>query len=411
MARVREINRIDELAQLRQEWGELLRHTPGASFFQSLEWLEVYWRHFGEGRKLRVLLVSAENDSERDGGGCRQEVQRADAASPATSSVPLGLTGIVPLVVEREPSNVGPLRVLTFPLHAWGSFYGPIGPDPEATLTAGLEHIQHSERDWDFLELRWLGAEGTDPSQAQHALLANGFQAYLTQSDRSAVVDLRGTWDSYWSSRKGAWLRRFHHAERVLAEQGDVSYVRYRPRGAACGDGSPRWDLYNACEELARRSWQGEASDGTTLSHETVRGFLRDTHEAAAAAGAVDLNLLLIDGLPVAFIYGYHYGGYVYGLRRGYDASLARDGAGNVLLAYALRDSFDRGDRIYDMGVGSLASKRHFQTRLLPILRCSHYPTSAPRTQVLRLKRWWQSRRWPVSTAAGRAHSNATDSR
>ena len=59
----------------------------------------------------------------------------------------------------------------------------------------------------------------------------------------------------------------------------------------------------------------------------------------------------------MAFIYGYHYHGYVYGLRRGYDAERSREGAGNVLLAYTLRDSFARGDRIYDMGVGSLAEQ------------------------------------------------------
>jgi CelD/BcsL family acetyltransferase involved in cellulose biosynthesis len=383
MARVLEINRIDELSQFRREWEQLLRLTPGGSFFQSLEWLEVYWRHFGQGRELRVLLVSVADH----------------------------LTGILPLVVEREPSKVGPLRVLTFPLHAWGSFYGPIGSDPEGTLTAGLEHVQHTRQDWDFLELRWLGAVGTDPRHAQRAMLANGFQAYLTQADRSAVADLGGSWDSYWSSRKGAWLRRYHHAERALAEQGDVSYVRYRPAGSASDDGLPRWDLYNICEELARRSWQGTATDGTTLSHEPIRTFLREVHEAAAAAGAVDLNLLLIDGLPVAFIYGYHYGGYVYGLRRGYDASRSREGAGNVLLAYTVRDSFARGDRIYDMGVGSLESKRHLQTRLLPILRCSHYPPSAPRTQVLRLKRWWQSRRLRVSAAAVRTDSPTAEAR
>ena len=142
-------------------------------------------------------------------------------------------------------------------------------------------------------------------------------------------------------------------------------------------DGSPRWDLYDACEDLARRSWQSAATNGTTLSHESVRGFLRDAHQAAAAAGAVDLNLLLLDGSPVAFIYGYHYRGYVYGLRRGYDVERGAEGAGNVLLAYTLRDSFARGDRLYDMGVGSLRSKRHFETRVIPLLRYSHYPPLA----------------------------------
>ncbi len=206
-------------------------------------------------------------------------------------------------------------------------------------------------------------------------------------------------------ARKGAWLRRFRHAEQSSPSRARSRYVRYRPLGRPHDDGSPRWDLYDACEELARRSWQGAATDGTTLSHEAVRGFLRETHQAAAAAGAVDLNLLLIDGSPVAFVYGYYHRGYVYGLRRGYDAERCRAGAGNVLLAYTLRDSFARGDRIYDMGVGSLESKRYFQTRLLPILRFSHFPPLAARTQLLRLKRWWQARRLPASIAVGRAQA------
>ena len=88
-----------------------------------------------------------------------------------------------------------------------------------------------------------------------------------------------------------------------------------------------------------------------------------------------------------------------------------REGAGNVLLAYMLRDSFARGDRLYDMGVGSLESKRHFQTRLLPMLRYSHFPPLALRAQVLRLKRWWQGRRLPASIAVGRVLDAARPTR
>jgi len=54
-------------------------------------------------------------------------------------------------------------------------------------------------------------------------------------------------------------------------------------------------------------------------------------------------------------------------LRRGYDVERAPAGAGNVLLAYTLRDSFARGDRLFDMGVGSPQSKCHFETRLIPV--------------------------------------------
>jgi CelD/BcsL family acetyltransferase involved in cellulose biosynthesis len=383
MDRVVEINRIEQLADFRQDWEELLAQTAGASFFQSLEWLEAYWRHFGAEQRLRVLVVLGEDR-------------------------PLG---ILPLVVRSEATKIGRLRVLTFPLHDWGSFYGPIGPDPGLTLAAGLAHIRATRRDWDLFELRWQGAPDTNLMQAPQAMRAAGFQAYPTVWDYAAMVDLAGTWQSYWSTRKGAWLRRLRHAEHKLAEQGVVSYERYRPLGQAQGDGSPRWDLYDACEELARRSWQGEATNGTTLSHEAVRGFLREAHEAAAACGAVDLNLLLLDGTPVAFVYGYQYRGYVYGLRRGYDAQRTREGAGNALLARVLQDSFARGDRIYDMGVGSLESKRHFQTGLAPVMRYSHFPVLALRSQALRVKRWWQGRRLPGSIAVGRVQDGTTDAR
>ena len=97
-------------------WGNLLRQTARGSFFQSLEWLEVYWRHFGQGQRLRVMVVL---DEDRP-------------------------SGIVPLVVRSERSKVGGLRVLTFPLHDWGSFYGPIGPEPGRTLAAGLEHVRRT---------------------------------------------------------------------------------------------------------------------------------------------------------------------------------------------------------------------------------------------------------------------------
>ena len=97
---------------------------------------------------------------------------------------------------------------------------------PEQTLAAGLEHIRRTRREWDILELRWQGAPGTDPAQVQGVMRAAGFQAYATVWDRTALVDLAGTWESYWSGRKATWLQRFRSAEQKLSKQGEISYVR-----------------------------------------------------------------------------------------------------------------------------------------------------------------------------------------
>jgi CelD/BcsL family acetyltransferase involved in cellulose biosynthesis len=382
MERVLEIREIERLAEYRPIWSELLAQTPAAGFFQSLEWLEVYWRYFGASQKLRVIVV-------------------LDGGQPI---------GIMPLVVRTESTKVGRVGVLTYPLHAWGSFYGPIAADPNRVLAAAFAHIRHAPRDWDVFELRWQGAPGVDPSQTLHTMRHSGYNAYSTVWDRTALVELTGNWDSYWASRKANWLQRYRAGERKLEQHGEISYVRYRPEGQAKGDGSPRWDLYDACERIAQRSWQGAATDGTTLSHATVRAFLREMHSAAAAAGGVDLNLLLLNGEPAAFAYNYHYQGSIYGLRRGYDAEKSRDGAGHVLLVHALRDSFARGDHIYDLGVGSLESKEPFQTRLAAIFRFSYFPSLRLQSQLLRVKRWWQSRH-STFIAVGCARDSTADAR
>jgi CelD/BcsL family acetyltransferase involved in cellulose biosynthesis len=371
MASVEEINRIEELAGFRPVWDALLARTDGRSFFHTLPWLEVYWEHFGAGQRLRALIVSDRGE----------------------------LIGIMPLVVRAERTRLGSVRVLTYPLDDWGSFYGPIGPQPEATLAAGLAHVRRTPRDWDILELRWIDPAGPYGRQTERAMRAAGFQACRSVWDYTAVIDLNGGWGAYLAGRSSKWRSNLRRTERRLGRQGRVDYLRYRPRGQAHGEEDPRWDLYDLCEEIARRSWQGSSTSGTTLSHESVRQFLRSVHAVAARAGAVDLNLLLLDGRPLAFAYNYYWRGHVYGLRAGYNAELSREGAGNLLLARAIEDSFRRGELLYDLGARYIEGKRPLLTRIVPIFRYSHFHPGTPRTLLLRMKRWLQARRFRQEAA------------
>jgi CelD/BcsL family acetyltransferase involved in cellulose biosynthesis len=381
MEGVLEVNDLGGLQPYRADWWRLLQQTPGAAFFQSLEWLEVYWRHFGHGQRLRVLLVL------EDGAVC----------------------GIVPLVVRREATRVGPLRFLTYPLDDWGSFYGPVAPEPQRALAAALRHVAATRRDWDVLELRWVAAAACDAAHSAATLQAAGFQAHRSQRGETAIIDLRCSWEEYLSARTAKWRNNLRRWERRLHERGAAEYVRYRPAGAARGDGDPRWDLYDACVDVARRSWQGSSTTGTTLCHREVCDFLRGAHAAAVAAGAADINLLLVAGRPVAFAYNYQFQGHVFGLRIGYDAQHAPDGAGNLLYAYAIRDSIQRGDRLYDLGPGSLECKRALMTQVEPIYRYSHYRPAAWRAQLIRFKRWMDERRHGARAAVSSAAMPDTD--
>jgi CelD/BcsL family acetyltransferase involved in cellulose biosynthesis len=311
MLDVQEINDIETLGHYRHVWRQLVDETADATFFHTLQWLEVYWKHYGAGQRLRVLIV-------------------------AQDGLPLG---ILPMVVRRERRKIGAVSILTYPLDDWGSFFGPLGPCPDATLRAGLEYFARAERDWDLLDVRWVGDGPAARAETEAALAAAELPASCSVRATTALIDLPTTWDAYFSALPNKWRANFRRWCRRLNERGELSLLRYRPAGEATDEGDPRWDLYDACEEIARRSWQGSSTTGTTISHDEVRPFLRDAHAAGAKSGHVEINLLKMGETPIAYAYNYHRQGRVYGLRVGYDPEASRDGAGNVLYGLAIRDS------------------------------------------------------------------------
>ena len=398
MIEVREINQIEGLSEFRLSWQSLLAQTTGASFFHSMEWLECYWKHFAAGQQLRVLVVT-EN---------QQPV------------------GIVPFVVRTESTRVGRLRMLTYPLQDWATFFGPIGPNPSATLVAALRHVRQTPRDWDVLDLRWIDADSTDLGRTELAMAQTGFRPCRQKWDRSSLVELPETWQGYWQGREAKFRKNIDRLQQRVAEQGKMELVRYRPQPAYGGNVDPRWDLshtcnvnprsdrydntcnvnprrdlydntckvdprwdlYDTCVELAQRSWQGEDGDKTNLCHAEVSGFLRDTHAAAARLGAVDLSLLYFNNVPTAFMYNYCWQGTVYGLRRGFDPQFKHLRPGLVLQKMMFEDGHRRGDRCYDLGTGSHDTKQAWRTRVQTSYRFTFFPALVLRAQML----WWN--RW-----------------
>ena len=376
MADVIEIGTLEELESYRLVWDSLLPKTPRASFFHTYDWFTTFWKHFGHERKMRVLVIQA-------------------------SGTPIG---IVPLCVQRERYQVGNLRVLTYPLSDWGFWYGPIGSNQSASMFMALRHIRDTPRDWDMLDLRWVPAEPTDHTATSRALRAAGWNPEKSAYQESSVIEMTDTdWGGYFANRSKKWRAETRRQLRGLKRDHEVTFQRHRPAGAAFGDNDPRWDFFEDCLAVSRNSWQAQSQSGNTLCHEHVEPFLRDCHAMAAKLGMLDVGLLKVDGQAAAFQYNYCYDGTVSGLRMGYDRRFTRQGLGNVVLNYTLEDSFSRGDRQLELGVGDYPFKQRLRTKVESSCRLTCYPRLAWRAQGVRLTRWLKGRR----TAAGKA-SKAT---
>jgi CelD/BcsL family acetyltransferase involved in cellulose biosynthesis len=369
MVEIQEIDNIEELSHYRLLWNSLFRSTPSATFFHTYDWLETAWRHFGRNQQLRVLVARA-------------------AGQPL---------GILPLCIRTEKYRVGNVRVLTYPLDNWGTWYGPIGPNPCATMMAAMQHLRTREqRDWDMIELRWIGPESVECGRTARAMRAAGMLTERCEYQTTSVIDLPGGWEQYLASKSSKSRRDLRRSMRRVFDDPSVEYIRHRPVPAAEGDGDPRWDLYEECEEVARSSWQGSVTNGNTLTHEGVRDYYRDAHVAAARLGMVDVNVIHIAGRPAAFLYSYHHQGQVTLHRTGYDASQAENGIGFGLLLKSLEDSCSRGDHSVDFGPGEREQKRRLRTRVESTYRLTYAPFSSWRSQAVQWSRWaknrWQQR-------------------
>ncbi len=362
MVEVTEIDKIESLSSYHLDWTLLHQQTKGASFFNTLEWLKVYWKHFSSEKRLRVLVV--------------KHNQRP--------------IGILPLVEQTEKTHLGPMQVLTFPQDDWGGQFSLVGPNQTATLVVAMRYLAETERTWDIFEPRWFPGEKIDLGRTADAMRRVGLAPQLEEKRESSLVETVrfSDWEEYLESRTKKTrheLRR--HLRRLDDETSPYRFVRYRPEPVSEGGGDPRWELYEDCFKVAQSSWQSKLDgDGNTLCHEEVCEFLMDAHDAAARTGMLDVCLLYKHEKPVAFLYGYHCSGEVICLRRGHDQS-HQEGVGTILMAAVIRDSIEQGDFVLDLGIGDESYKQRLRTGLRESQKATHIAPITLRSKTLSLMR------------------------
>ncbi len=362
MTRIVEINGLDELDALAVDWRSLWASTPAANFFQSLPWLRLYWRSFAEQQRLRVFVVL------QDGA----------------------TVGIVPLVERRESTRLGSVCVLTYPLHDWGSFYGPIAVQPADVLGQVLRRLRREPHPrWDLLDLRW--SRETQLGELQAQVAEAGFAACSGVWKTTCAVDLPGEWRAYLAGRAAKLRGNIGRCRRRLEAAGDLELLSHRPAGEQAGQDNPRWDLYDSCVAVAANSWQASSQSGTTLTHPRVAAFLRECHAEAARQGMLDMHVLRLDEHTIGFAYNYHAQGEVTAMRTGYDREFRSYGVGTVMWSHLIQSSVGHGDHLLDLGPDSPEIKRGWTTRQLPVKRVTVY-----RTWKAKLLQWKRGGGWRV---------------
>jgi CelD/BcsL family acetyltransferase involved in cellulose biosynthesis len=288
------------LEALRGEWRELWERTPAATTFQSPAWLIPWWRHFGSGNAVTLVL----RDRAR-------------------------LVGLAPFYVLREPEG----RKLLAQGIGVSDYLDPLlEPGREAAAAAAImRHLADIGGRFDWADLEGL-RHGSPLLAAEPPL---GWTAPVGPREPCPVLALPAS---------GAELSE--HARSRLAR---LPYYRRRAErlGTALLESATRETLdatLGALADLHGGRWSGRGEPGV-LADERVRAFHRDAACCLADEGLLRLYRLGIDGRPAAVFYGFTDRSRLHCYIGGFDSSLPHPGLGALMLGHAVEQAIGAGLR------------------------------------------------------------------
>ena len=314
---------------LMKDWQLLYDECPGATPFNSWEWLFSWWQAYGGARQLRLLVWRVDNT----------------------------LVGVAPLYLTSEKTQLGTVcRVLRFV--GDGSFDSDylgllIQPGAYALLAQRFGEWLCNNREWDALVLRELPENSTLPEALRDAANREGLQWRL-EYGRCGVLDLPRSFDEYLQTRQS----RFRTKLRSLLRRLDEGELNFESR---CEPRELRRRL-RSLFALHQSRWRDSGAPGV-FGDAAKRRFYAHFVPRFARSGWLRLYSLRNGTSYLAHQLCFGGGGITYLLQEGFDVSDPAASYGQMLRAAVVRDLIQRGETRYDFLGGFSRHKEDWGAR------------------------------------------------
>jgi CelD/BcsL family acetyltransferase involved in cellulose biosynthesis len=286
---------VDELDSLREDWARLAESS--GNLFSTWEWSELWWRHYGGERPLRIA-VSRDDDDEID--------------------------AIVPLFVWSRR----PMRTLRLLGHGHGDRLGPISADEDARTATRALRLALANEPHDVFVGDWVAGDRD---------WAGELDGRVVRTTGYPVLELRDdSWPEFLSRQSQRFRKSVRFGRNRLEREREVSY-RY------AGPATLDRDL-DAAFRLHRSRFGDHAGCNFCGEHEA---FQREFAEIALERGWLRLLLLEIDGQPVGCEYGFFFQGAYFAYQGGRDPAWNRESVGFLLEVESIRRTFEEGGAEY----------------------------------------------------------------
>lgn len=376
---VARISTLNGLASLRSAWNELAGPVP----FQSWDWLEAWWRHYGiresgEGPASELCLVAVSDDE-----GTLRGLAPWYLSHTWTQGRVLRFLGTGEVCSDYLSLLVAPgweARVLDV-LATWlcgkrlSGGRAPTGDPTPAWDALELEAVpQHDARIGELVErMSWFGA----PVERQ-------------PGPNCWRLNLPATWDAYLAGLSKSHRKQLRRLERRLSDDPRARWQTVRNLS----------EFPRAFEILVDLHQRRRASLGEPGCFASTRftSFHREVARRFCQTGHLRLHWLELDGEPIAVEYGLAGGGVAYAYQSGLDPLRLEEEPGRLAGVSLLQSAWADGLTAIDFLRGDEPYKAHWRAEPQPTWNLR---LAAPWVSARARHRLWQTGRGLTAAARG----------
>jgi CelD/BcsL family acetyltransferase involved in cellulose biosynthesis len=244
---------------VQREWADLVAADPSGSFFQTPEYLKLYWEEFGEDLDLHLALVEDGN------------LQVAAAAFEQLGS---------------ELRFLGGTEVT--------DYLGPVAIEPGPDMAAAILEAMLERRGWTHADLRNLAEDSPWLPALTEAAAGLRLWSQVEEQDVCPFLPLPATWDEYLTALPGKLRHEIKRKARRLESEGGAFRLVIS-------------DAHTIGEDLERFFELHRSSEGPKgkFMQPGMEIFFRRMAESFLPVGVFRLAFIEIEGKKVAGAIGF----------------------------------------------------------------------------------------------------------
>lgn len=299
--KITEINRYDDFLALEDSWNNVLKKS-NHSFFSTWEWLSTWWKHYGDDKRL-IILLAHENDE---------------------------IVGIAPLMCSNHQMFGARMKKIEFigtPDTDYCNFITT--KKSEECINLFINYLHDLSENWDCIDL------GEIPANAECLSVLSETSKELIIHHKCPYIPLPDSYEKFLSWVKTKQRSNLRRVDRRLKKEFNVECADYS------GIDSINSGM-NILFDLNRKRWMSRGGAGA-FAEKKFRSFNLDVAKKLSEKKWLGLYMLKLSGNIVAAEYGFKYNNKYYSYLNGFDPRYHKFSVGNMLRGYLIQNFIQDG--------------------------------------------------------------------